>query len=1170
MSKLAEFITGCLTVSNMALVVSSIIVNTTAKANSLPIEPTLEISRTASKNESHAFPELNGNGHALSWDGRILVNTQGSHPSLPFDTSHHEVHVVRPQNFKLSDTGKLVTTNALSKRHLWSVPEYIYRNIPVPPAGLDSIPVRHLNALTIAKDQDFPENPFRSDVQGNPQRSGKYETYRALIILQDYGLCVPMKSGCDPKAKVPYQFGTFKTQIVVRNPRTSMAEIESIRRITDITMMVAKNGQPIRGIEPTATIDGRLIIFQTAPAGAILFTFNEGTQNRPQWLSPLPISQLHAKRNDKVQIENGKTITFGDLYRIAQYPMRLPDGSPINDTARGGYPWVDLDGDDLMLTTVTNIDANGKKDATRAAQSIIGASTRGMLLHMDGGVNSDRYRRVRLFTSSWGRTPGKWAPTEMPAIFPISQKRNNYPIFASNASAYFEISLEESIEGNYDFYFPMNEPLKHHRGDYDYDLSKTQDVSGNFHIAQKSGNPLFSDDVYGCTENCDQNQEVRYSGKALYFKPQESLVVQNKSVTGHQLLTEGGLTLSFAIKIFREPGKFNFIAHKGSVFNVILEANRQVQFTVYDSEGQKRSGAFGSTLPLNEWVHLTFTYNGKNGLMKYFVNGVLSAEKNLGKGNLAINDTPFVIGPTASSGGGTLYALDQMALSAFERPLKDIERQVMGAERQPSKMSLPTGLNARELIFARGRALDPNLIDIGRHLFFDTRLSKTSTMACATCHEPARAWTDGLKTSTGLQGHSLKRNAPSILNMAFNNNFFHDGRAETLQAQVKAVILNKEEMDGSFNNISDIMATDAQYVDLLKGQAPNENLINSAIAEFMLSLTAGNSKHDRVMAKKDTFTEDEFLGHQLFNGRARCAECHSGSNFTDNSFHNLGFLNHEDQGRVEISRHRADRFKFKTPSLRNVELTAPYFHNGSAVSLEDVINLYSLGERLTDSVDPVVAPLNLDSKEQRAIVAYLKTLTGELPRVAIPIFTKIKVPKAPPTAKTCFFDGKKLVDRQTVTAYRSSIATTNSPCSSESRLCKNGELTGSFENAACAEPTAKTLTSSIVHPGFELKQNDFIYVGEKKPNTVLIMQGDGNLVLYVSAKPVWHSNTFGQDCRAGNCRAAFQHDGNLVVYNGTQVLWSSQTAISGSTLTISQVAPFLEIRKGLSLIWTTR
>ncbi|MGE0634437.1 MAG: cytochrome c peroxidase, partial [Pseudobdellovibrionaceae bacterium] len=807
------------------------------------------LSKTNFRNESFVLNEIGGNGHALTWDGRVLIKAQGHslYPGYIF----HVAHAIRPQSFSAADD-QFSGSAAFSAPYLWSAAEHLYKRLGSP-ANVDPIPVRSLNALALVKDQDFAENPYRSNATGAKQAGGSYETYRGIVFLQDYGICEPAGADCDPNAKVPYQFGHFKVQIVVRNPRTQSAEVESIRRLSDMAMMFSKISQTIVGFEPTLTADGRLMIFQTT-AGVLVFTFNEGTLTNPSWTNPLPITSLYSKRNDIVSIPGGTSLTFGELYRIAQFPMRFADGTNVSQNSYGAYPWLDLDGDDLLFTAVAVHKADGSFDGTRAGQSIVGASTKGLWTHMDGGINSDRYRRYRLFISSFGRTAGKWTPNDLSPDLPITRKRQTYPIFASNASAYFEYSVEESTDGNYDVYLPMNEALKVGPGNtFDYDLTKTQDTSGNFHVGTRVGNPLFSDDFFNCTIDCDKNQEIRYSGKAMYFKPQDSIAVAHQSPTGHQLLSQESMTLSFALKILREPGAYNMIAQKAGTFHLILEANRQVHFTVYDSKGEKRSGFIGPQLPLNQWAHLTFTYNAKTGKMRYYIDGVLNVEKDLAVGSMAKTTSNLYVGPTIATGGDALYALDQLALSSFERPVADIQRQIVNSDRLASGLALPLGLAARDQFFVKGRTLDTSLVEVGRHLFFDKNLSGNGQVACATCHQPEKAWTDGRSTSLGINGQALQRNSQSILNMAFNSTFFHDGRAQTLSEQARSVILNPDEMNGNFTQVLSYISNSDQYKTLLQNKPVTEDLVSNAIAEFMLSLTSANSKHDRVMKGQETF-----------------------------------------------------------------------------------------------------------------------------------------------------------------------------------------------------------------------------------------------------------------------------------------------------------------------------
>ncbi len=285
-------------------------------------------------------------------------------------------------------------------------------------------------------------------------------------------------------------------------------------------------------------------------------------------------------------------------------------------------------------------------------------------------------------------------------------------------------------------------------------------------------------------------------------------------------------------------------------------------------------------------------------------------------------------------------------------------------------------------------------IELGKRLFFEKRLSGDASSSCATCHAPEKAFTDGLARSTGFKGATLRRNAPTVLNAAYNTAQFWDGRAATLDEQCKGPLLSPAEMN---------MASEAQIVERLSavpgyrkdfqevfGGTPSLDSVVKAISAFERTLVTPDSRFDRYASgDKQALTDQEKRGLVLFFGKAACSECHQGPNFSDNKYHNLGALtvpgNPDDQGRFEITQKAEDRGAFKTPTVRNVALTGPYMHDGSLKTLEDVIEFYDRGGDGGPNKSKLVYRLELSQQEKADLVAFLKSLTGTVPQVQAPV-----------------------------------------------------------------------------------------------------------------------------------------------------------------------------------------
>jgi cytochrome c peroxidase len=277
--------------------------------------------------------------------------------------------------------------------------------------------------------------------------------------------------------------------------------------------------------------------------------------------------------------------------------------------------------------------------------------------------------------------------------------------------------------------------------------------------------------------------------------------------------------------------------------------------------------------------------------------------------------------------------------------------------------------------------LTPAKIALGARLFFDRVLSRDSSLSCASCHRPERAFSDSAARSRGVRGQLGRRNAPSIINRAYGASFFWDGRAASLEEQVLQPISDSLELDLPLGRLVDRLATIAGYREAFDGEFPDgvtKSNIARALAAYVRTIRSGDAPIDRYRAGDTTALSPEALrGLTLFQGKANCVACHSGSNFTDERFHNTGVAHGgSDAGRFTVTKDRADRAAFKTPTLRDVARTAPYMHDGSLATLEDVVEFYDRGGRPNPFLDREIRPLGLSADERRDLVAFLNALTG--------------------------------------------------------------------------------------------------------------------------------------------------------------------------------------------------
>lgn len=278
---------------------------------------------------------------------------------------------------------------------------------------------------------------------------------------------------------------------------------------------------------------------------------------------------------------------------------------------------------------------------------------------------------------------------------------------------------------------------------------------------------------------------------------------------------------------------------------------------------------------------------------------------------------------------------------------------------------------------------------LGKMLFFDQRLSRHFNMNCATCHNPSLGWEDGVAGAFGGQGKNLSRHSPTTLNMAWSDSFFWDGRAATLEEQIRGPVESPNEMNLPLNTAVERLQNVEGYRNRFERVFPGKGIqidsILKAIATYERTLVSGTAPFDRWVEGDETALPDAAKrGFALFNGKAACSQCHTGWNLTDNAFHDIG-LSTTDNGRMAITGNSSDQHAFKTPGLRNIRQRAPYMHNGSLVTLEQVIVHYIGGGIPRESRSSQMQPVPLNSHEVSDLVAFLESLTGDDQPVSLPI-----------------------------------------------------------------------------------------------------------------------------------------------------------------------------------------
>ena len=289
-------------------------------------------------------------------------------------------------------------------------------------------------------------------------------------------------------------------------------------------------------------------------------------------------------------------------------------------------------------------------------------------------------------------------------------------------------------------------------------------------------------------------------------------------------------------------------------------------------------------------------------------------------------------------------------------------------------------------------------IALGKLLFFDVRLSHDDTLSCATCHHPKRGWTDlvPVTKALGFKGKRGPRNSPTLLNVAYQNRQFWDGRVKTLEAQALGPIEAEVEMNMPLETLIPKLNAISGYVELFKIAYPNEGLtkesLAKAIASFERTIVSTESPFDRyIKGDKKAITLDAIKGFKLFKNKAHCTDCHDSFNFTDGSFHNIGLndgeLQGKELGRYNVKKRAAWYGVMKTPTLRDVTKSYPYFHDGSVKTLKEATALCASGGRYEMDVKNKSTSMKdrkLNEQEIDQIVSFMKTLTGPDLDIIIP------------------------------------------------------------------------------------------------------------------------------------------------------------------------------------------
>ncbi|MEZ6187474.1 MAG: cytochrome c peroxidase [Planctomycetota bacterium] len=900
-------------------------------------------------------PHFQGNGHAQTWDGRLFVVTRPVN-----GTPAWLARVLRPEAVERDAAGRpRFTAQAFSP---WATLEL---------GDAANTGMSLHNALAFVPTPGVQENPYPSDAAGGRSAS-THSTYDALVVTQHY-------------VRNDDRLGQRRARFVVAQPHTAQARVVRADMLDAFQEFRTQGGQPLRGIEPTLTFDGHFLVWQGHPAndgriGVLMYSYTQTPGRLDGWSPPRTLSALYYVDRE---------VTLGGLplherVPLAKHPLRDGLGGVYaqSDPYRGAYPWISRDGTELFHTAT--VAGQGNLRALRGGLSVIGRWTGWTQRHIDGSLNPDREQSVRLFFSSPGPSPSFWRPYPevRDGAIPYSRGRPVYPLFGSNTGNYGEVSFDDHEDGDYALVLHLNELVARSLSlNPDY----TPDTSGHHGTGRVEGArfPL---------EHTGRDEVVGVQGQALYFDHAAQVRVPSSPALRDLPSVTASLWVRRLVDLRGDaPNRYRFLLQLPGTLHLILEENGALHARVWRG-GQVYTTLQAGGVPLDRWTHVAVTYDATSGKLRLFQDAVQVKAIDVPPGPLDAATGDLLLGPAGAQprapqvpAGGAELLLDELELSRVARSPAELARSAFlppAPASFPGRLqgiALPQGLDARDLRLPH--VVTPARAELGRLLFFDPRLSQRGEASCATCHAPGLGFGDGRPVSQGAQG-PLERNAPTVLNRAFSTLQFFDGRAATLEAQAAQPLTHPNELGLSLAEGAARVGQIPGYVLRFQqayGALPSAALIRIALADYQRSLLSGNSKVDRFEAgEAAALSAAERRGRLLFRTKARCTACHAGSTFSDEAFHDSGFFDPAtDPGRGQITGRARDRGRFKTPTLRDVARTAPYLHDGSAQTLEEVVELYDRGGRTAVGRDPELRPLALSAGEKADLVAFLRALDGD-------------------------------------------------------------------------------------------------------------------------------------------------------------------------------------------------
>lgn len=881
--------------------------------------------------------------------------------------------------------------------------------------------------LAVFPDARFANNPYRSDKEGRPNAEGAFRTYKMQLVFaarKADGIQIPFRN--DTRN---FLLGTRATVTVdVRNKR--LPKVVAAEVTEKATILRDKNGKMLIGYEPTVSLDGRLLIYQSSLNekhldGFLLYSWRDSSADNQSWSPPDYVSSMYWKEGPGNSAGETKVAgkKFSTRFPIAAMPIRDDKGQVFQagEPFVGAYPWISLDAADLIASVVASPMATKRRGTV-----IFGARTRGKIQYVDGPVNPFRgnvtanylrtesdaefqeldkkYNELPLRNHA-GQTVGyrgawnilmsplahfgtSWSPfADMNGVpLPLHPARESYGLMVSGGSRYVEIPIVDDLDKML-VYFPLNESLQ-----YDRKLIRQAAADPHPHGVHRYSGKLVKIDPSTVPDWSSHHQTGRLEGAQFPFerfqaihKWQKKRIIADQShgavgnsvsfgrsaliraeisKTAVKKMTDtGAFTLAFWLQA--KPGTNAALTRLADIYSVRLKAGK-----LLIRLGQNKALQVPVKTNSDEWRHLSITVAGQQA--RVFIDSELQATARLtqkvfsrpGQQTAAatapVKALPLLLGAKENR-NKSIFWLDEYVLMAGVAPQKTINRLAWRRETPQMNRKL-AGQSQHE-------------IELGAHLFHSKKLSRDGKISCASCHNARFAFADDQALSVGVDGASGTRNAPSLLALQNTAGFFWDGSAPSLISQVLHPLLNKNEMGLSRSQILEIIAKDSTAKQLFQQayeKAPDLPLTARALASFVRSLDQPERKFDA-----EKLAGKARKGWEIFRGRANCIACHSPPHFSDDRYHNIGLAEQDppDQGRFAVTGIESDRFRFKVPSLVAVAKSAPYFHDGRAGTLAEVIEFYNRGGDSNGGQKSLhIRPLDLSDDDQKALLTFLKTL----------------------------------------------------------------------------------------------------------------------------------------------------------------------------------------------------